>query len=175
MYLIEDTSFLKKEHIDYIENFILKTNFPFYYQNGSVVEDNNEEVLVHIVLRRPESRKENEEFNSSSYNFFVDILNTFCKKQKIKINEILRINVNLTFNNGLKKCPTHLDHDYPHKQLLVYLNEVKDKNSYTVLINKNKKIKIKPVKYKGVCFDNVLHYHYFPKFGSRIVAVFTFR
>jgi hypothetical protein len=175
MNLIEDKNFLKIEHIKFIENTILKSNFPFYYQNYSIPNDKNE-ILTHVVIKGPEYRKQNETFSDSNYlNIFIDILNTFCKKNNILVNEIYRIGVNLTFNNGVKKCQTHIDHDFPHKQLLIYLNDIKDKNSYTVLINKKKIKKIKPVKYKGICFDNVPHYHYYPKKGARIVAVFTFK
>ena len=175
MNLIEDKNFLKTEHIEFIENTLLKSNFPFYYQNYSVFNDKNE-CLTHCVIKRPEDKKQNETYINSDYsNIFIDILNAFCKKNNIIINEIFRISVNLTFNNGSKKCPLHIDHTYSHKQLLIYLNEVKDKNSCTVLVNKNKIKKIKPAKYKGICFDNVPHYQYYPKKGARIVAIFTFK
>ena len=32
-----------------------------------------------------------------------------------------------------------------------------------------------PEKYKGVCFENLPHYQVYPKFGDRIVCVFTFK
>ena len=50
-----------------------------------------------------------------------------------------------------------------------------DKKSYTVIKNGKKEIKVRPEKYKGVCFDNQPHYLYFPKKGLRAVMVFTFK
>ena len=55
--------------------------------------------------------------------------------------KIYRAAINLTVNNSVKKCPIHYDHNYEHKQILIYLND-SDKNAKTVILNKkNKKLK----------------------------------
>ena len=57
----------------------------------------------------------------------------------------------------------------------MYLNNPIDKEATTVIL-KDKKIykNTCPEQYKAVIFDNLEHYFYYPKEGSRIVLVITF-
>ena len=48
------------------------------------------------------------------------------------------------------------------------------KNAYLFIEDNKKILKIKPEKYKGVCFDGQPHYFKFPKSKIRLVVVFTF-
>ena len=80
----------------------------------------------------------------------------------------------MDFNNGYQTCNQHEDHPFPHQQLLVYLNECSD-DLYTVIKKGDEEIKIKPEKYKGVCFEKTMHYHYYPKKGRRVVLVMTYK
>jgi len=172
----KDNNFLSKDQKFFIENKIFNNTFPFFLNNKSVVGKKtiNKPSFSHVILRRPEERVGNEYYNSPDGDFYLGILKSFCKKHNIRINEVLRICINLTFNNGFNKCNIHRDHNYSHKQLIVYLNDC-DKKSYTVIKNGKKEIKIKPEKYKGICFEDKPHYQYFPKNGIRVVIVFTFR
>tara|TARA_R100000988_G_scaffold56206_1_gene28062 strand:- start:52 stop:579 length:528 start_codon:yes stop_codon:yes gene_type:complete len=175
MNLIEDKDFLKKENIDFIESIILGNNFPFFLSKNTVGKDNNS-FMSHVVLNRIEERENTNGINSPYYSYFINILNEFTKKNNIKYKEVLRIAVNFSYNNNSKCSPIHLDHEFPHKQLLVYLNTVKD--AFTVIYDKSKnKIlkKIIPIKYKGVCFDSLPHAGFFPKKGEKIVIVYTFK
>tara|TARA_B100001063_G_C16685834_1_gene514285 strand:- start:621 stop:1148 length:528 start_codon:yes stop_codon:yes gene_type:complete len=175
MNLIEDKNFLKKESVKFIETIILGNNFPFFLNKNAVVKDNNS-FMSHVVLKRIEERKNKNEINSPYYYNFIKILNEFTKKNNINYKEVFRIAVNFSYNNNSKCSPIHVDHEFPHKQLLVYLNTVKD--AFTIIYNKSKtKVlkKITPEKYKGVCFDSFPHVGFFPKEGERIVIVYTFK
>lgn len=170
-YFKEDSNFLNSNQKKFIENVIQGEHFPFYLNKGSVIGDGNAS-LFHIVKKRPE---DGGEWNNNVKEYFIDILNTFCTKNNIKYKQIIRCAVNLTFKNKDKKCPTHKDHTFNHKQLILYLNNPLDKKSTTILLKNNKIYKeIKPEKFKGICFDNIEHYHYFPKKGHRLVLVYTF-
>ena len=173
--IIEDSNFLTSNQKDFIHNIVCGNNFPFYLQNESVRGD-SKSLLTHNIILRPEDRGE-EYLNSTFHtNDFIDILKTFCIKHFIPFNEILRLSVNLTFNNGNDKCPLHIDHPgKKHNQLIIYCNDVLDKNSKTVICDKdNKEVKeVIPEIYKGICFTEKPHYHYFPKQGHRIVLVYT--
>lgn len=176
MFYIEDKNFLKKHHEKFIEDVVMGENFPFYILKNAAEKDGCD-LLTHIIKHRAENIDVgNPEFNSNFYPDALNIVYSFFSKNKIKFKKILRLAFNLTYNNGFDKCGLHEDHSYPHKQLIIYLNDVLDKNSKTVILDKNKKIfkEIIPEKYKGVCFDSHLHYHYFPKKGKRIVLVCTF-
>jgi hypothetical protein len=130
--------------------------------------------LSHVILKRPEERNNNS-YNSPHANFFESMFYTFCEKHNIKVKEIFRIAVNLTFNIGVKEGVIHQDHSFKHKQLIIYLNDC-DKEAKTIILNKNnKKIKeIIPVQFKGACFDNSPHYLIYPRTGERIIAIYTF-
>ena len=175
-FFIEDKNFLTDQQKEIINKTILGENFPFYW-NSNAIGDDNLSFFTHIILKRKEERIDNETgVNTNFYNFFLDVFNTFCNKHNIKYNELLRIAVNLSFNNGSKKSKVHKDHFFEHKQLLIYLNDVKDKNSHTCILNEDKKLwkSITPEKYKAVCFGHRDHYAIMPKKGRRLIAVYTF-
>jgi hypothetical protein len=175
MFYKESKNFLTKENIDFIENVILGNNFPFYLSKQSTLKDNYKN-MFHNLLHRPEGIYPNGRINSIHYDNVFSLVNSFFKKFNIKHKEILRMCINFTYNNGVKKCPIHEDHDFPHKQLIIYLNDA-DPNSKTIILNKKNKIikEIKPEKYKGICFETLPHYMFYPKKNERIILVTTFK
>jgi hypothetical protein len=177
LYFIEDKNFLEKDQINFLENEILTNNFPWYH-NSECVEGDNLSNLQHIVKIRPEVKKENTpEYNSVYGEKFFNIFLRFCKKNNISFKKIFRIALNYTYNNGAEFCPIHLDHHFPHKQLLIYLNDPLDKKTKTVILDDDEKTILKevmPEKYKGICFENKFHYMIYPKIGYRIIIVYTF-
>ena len=189
MFFIEDSDFLTDEHKQAIEA-VRTDDFPYFYQPSfetAYYEPFTHVLLSHILILRQEERKNNQVYNSVFSKIFEDMLIAFCNKNQVEHNETLRGAINLTFNNGQDQCFPHIDHAGYHKQLLIYLNDPADKESHTVILDENtplgipddgkqKQLKrIVPEKYKGVCFENLPHYHIYPKFGERIVSVFTFK
>lgn len=176
MYFKESNDFLTSENKKFINEKILGNEFP-YFKNPTLATASDKSVfLTHVLLIRPEKRPTKEHINSIYYLDCLEIVKSFFKKFKIKHKEILRLCVNYTYNNGSNKCLVHQDHEFPHKQLIIYLNET-DPSSKTIILDKNNKVlkKITPEKNKGVCFDNKPHYHFYPKQGERIVLVATFK
>tara|TARA_E500000178_G_C17001935_1_gene746121 strand:+ start:871 stop:1407 length:537 start_codon:yes stop_codon:yes gene_type:complete len=178
MFLIQDENFLREEQKLFINNYLLAPNFPYYLNKASVEENDENPYLSHTVLRRPEERKPGESFISDSSDQIVDIFKTFIIKNKINTEELLRCTINLCFKTKNKSCLIHNDHDYKHKQLIIYLNDPMDKTSKTFLLNDTQdKIlhRITPKQYKGVCFDSCPHYFNNPKKDIRVALVYTFR
>jgi hypothetical protein len=170
---IEDDNFLKEHQKDFINNVVLSSNFPYFYYPFSVNGDGNSH-LTHIVKNRPEN---NGQWNSIYKDQFIDIFETFCKKNNITYKEIFRCAVNISFNVKDKKSPIHYDHEFKHRQIIIYLNNPLDNNSNTVILDKEKIniIKeIKPKKYKAICFDNLPHFMYYPQKGERFALIYTF-
>ena len=172
--MVEDKNFLDKEQIDYINNFILGSRFPWYLKNYSVKDDNNK-FFVHTVIPRPEERDETPTYNSPYYKEILGLLKSFVTKHNIEVKEVLRCCVNLTINTLKNQCDIHDDHDYPHKQFLMYLNDCVDKEANTIIYGKEKKYIISPEKFKAICFDSCPHYMIYPKKDIRVVLVITFR
>ena len=170
--MIVDDNFLSDKSKQFIENHVLSRHFPLYMQEESVKGDETP-FLNHVVLPRPELR--DVEHKHEYYDEFVKILNEFCNKNKIDYNEVLRICVNFTYHNGKRlESPVHVDHEFEHEQLIVYLNQPMDRQSFTVVLDENES-KIAPRKYRGVSFGKIEHYHYYPKVGDRYVLIFTYR
>ena len=177
MNIIEDNNFLKLKQKKFIDEIILSDEFPYFLNTNAVRGDNNS-FLSHTIIKRPEERKKDEPlYNSYFANKSIEIFKSFIVKNKINCEELLRCAVNLTYKTHDKKCPVHTDHGYPHRQLLIYLNDCKDKEAKTVLLDNTGKIlhKIAPEQYKGVCFNSCPHYMIFPKKDIRVVLVYTFR
>jgi len=158
----------QKEHLE----TILSSSFPFYYTT-SAIDGDDLDWMSHTVLQRPESRdKDSDGVNSTYFNLFKEILETFCKKNNIQLNTIFRICVNLTFPTNNTFSLSHVDHEFEHKQLILYLTD--NEEAYTCVLENNKEIKIYPKKFKGACFNNNPHYAKLPENNRRIVVVFTF-
>jgi hypothetical protein len=178
MFLKQNKKFLSKDNITFIEKYLFDINFPYYHQPFSVNKETKDLWLSHLVLRRlEETNNLTNVINTTEfiYNQSLDILNNYCKAVNEKPYFFTRIAYNLTFNNNNEKCDIHKDHDYPHKQIIIYLNDC-DKYAKTCILNENEELikEIIPEKYKGICFGDLPHYHFFPKSGIRLVLVATY-
>lgn len=174
-FFIKNKNFLTKQNKSFIENVILSENFPFHLNKYSVNKNFNDNVFTHVILHRPEDRNNND-FNSPYYKECLDIFKNFIHSINITNGKLLRMCVNLTFNNGYNQCHSHIDHNFDHKVALIYLNDPLDKESKTVILDDNEKIinESYPEKYTGICFGNNKHYQLYPKQGIRVVLVVTF-
>ena len=166
--LIEDKNFLSIFEKYYINKEIINNlSFPFYWNEHQVNEDNLP-FLSHVMKSR-----DNESINSNIFYFFKGILDNFCIKHNIKYNKILRACINLTFLNKINIGKIHKDHEIPHKQLIIYLND-SDGNTYLYDDNKQLVKEILYEQYKIVCFDNCFHSAEFPKSKRRLICIITF-
>jgi len=174
--IIQHKKFISERNKKFIDSILNDSIFPFYFNKRTETGPKSDYLFSHVLINRYEDREErNFPFKNSKFvDEAINILDNFCKKNKIEYSEIFRAAVNFNINNNTKKCGWHKDHFFEHKQLIVYLNNA-DPSSATLLKVKNKIIKIKPEKYKGVCFDNVEHALLFPKKDYRLVLIFTFK
>lgn len=176
-FFVEDKDFLNQEEKDYIHNIIYKNPFPLYWNDRTGHLDDNA-FLSHTLITRVE-KEETGEVVSHFSDFFIKLLVKFCSKHKINFNKVFRgcINVTFTLANKSKKRKgiPHVDHDFPHKQLIIYLNE---SDGETVILDRKDKPwkKIKPELYKAICFEGpIKHYATTPlKYNRRIICVLTF-
>ena len=174
----QSKKFLTKENIEFIEGTVLEPHFPFFF---NYTKPHTKELkylfLTHIVQNRVEDFPIDKLLNTNEhvYKNTLDILLNFLKSVKEKHNFFTRISYNLTFNNGFDKSQTHRDHYYSHKQIIIYLND-SEKTTTTCMLNKKGKVikEVVPEKFTGICFDDVDHYHFFPKKGPRLILVATY-
>ena len=180
----QSKNFLSPKQKKIITQLIDKSQLPFYM--GPAFYSLHYPYLSHVLVKRPEDRRVDDitypskytavnQFNSIHADTFLEFLFAFCDKYEIKVNQVFRASINLSFNIGLKKCPSHVDHEVDHKQLIIYLNDC-DKDAKTILLKKGDQISeiITPEKYKGVLLNKCKHYLVYPKKGCRIIAFYTF-
>lgn len=173
--IIVDDNFMNKNNKEFVDHVVLGNSFPFYPRTKILHGSKDYNGFFEHIILNPGDNK----MNSQHHPFFESILRSFAEKHKLKYKLLFRAAVNLTYNNGIKdRSPIHVDHSFPHRQLIVYLNDPQDKEAKTFILDKKKKKVLKeitPKQYRGVCFPSFPHYHLMPKFGERIVFVITFK
>ena len=166
--IIEDESIFSTMEKQYINSVILGEDISFFWSHNQAKDDGKPH-LYHTLIHR-----DSQQIHSSYAAFFKELTTKFIKKHKLDFRVFLRGCINLTFPMKGKGTP-HRDHDFPHQQIIMYLNKSKG-GSTAILSDKHKIIKtIEPKQFKMVSFDgNYLHYQNYPVEGRRVVAVLTF-
>ena len=172
--VIIDNNFLSSQNKNYIDQRVLSNNFPYYLNNNLVGEDDHK-FLTHVAIQRPEDTNFNRSSsNSSEYIYLLELFNSFVEKHNINCTRVLSCVVNLSFNNGFHKTLSYSDHEFKHKNLIIYCSN--NKEAKTILEKNGKSFKeIEPIKYRGVYFEDYKHSFIYPKKDVRTTIVFTFK
>jgi hypothetical protein len=156
-----------------LKNSILSESFP-WYSKITTRESQGTTFYSHMFLKRPSEKNPFSEIVSNYFDQAYRILLEILKYNNLHINYFLRINANITHNYGSGiACSPHYDHDFPHKNLLIYLNQA---SGPTVVINPENKTEeyFHPKEDAIITFEGK-HYHYQPDVGERrIVLVATY-
>ena len=161
------------------KSFVLSKSFSWYwYQESMPFDSPNDEYhnvpfLSHLFMERPESTeskfpKVNCDYVPTLSKLFLEIL----KHNNIDVRCFLRMNANcvLSSDRVLNTIP-HVDHNYPHKNIVIYLT---DSGGNIVVNNEIHDPKEDDV----IVFDGQEHYVQTPKpskFSTRrIVLLATF-
>ena len=155
-------------------------DFPLYsaFSDGNIFYDGNINPIFGHTLRKRVADKGDEwgEPNSDFTDIFENIFMDFCKEHDIKCNRILRSGVNFTTHQPSdSEYFIHRDHDFSHKNFLMYLNEWT--GGGTQFFDDEKKLikTVGPQKYKAIVSDGELHtQEYCDAHQIRVVLVVTF-
>ena len=160
MFIYDDNVLKENDFIELLKKIkILK----FSFISQAVEPHDKGYHFLHEPLDRKSKRNKH-------YTFFKSLLVSIVKKHNLKIKKIHRMAINITFNNGfIKEIPLHTDHEFPHKQVILYLNDSTG-NTDIPFYNKS----ITPKENTAIIFDDKDHKHYFPEYGVRVLCVFTF-
>ena len=130
-----------------LKNTILGYNFPWYFETQSVsVKDycefdelkyDDHSIFSHVVLKRPFY---DVKMYSTSVSTLMDPVEDFLRQvfdlNNIKVSYLLRVNVNCFISKPNQKPGfPHKDHEFPHKNLLIYFTNV---GGELVVIDDNK-------------------------------------
>lgn len=181
---------LSQQEKDYIEQFVMGPQFPWYWQDyqtldnlpdlGEGLKSYNSAYLSHILLARAEDpslshlERPANHF-SRSYEFFIEIFHRFMSMNQLKYSKIYRANLNLTWHNPGAHSKPHKDHVFPHNNFIMYLNTCEDAETVVWTDDFSGMIEIPCQQYMAVTFKEMYHAPKFPPPGSkRVVFVVTY-
>jgi hypothetical protein len=178
---------------EFIDQFIFGVYFNWFWQERQtllpkekVLEDLPKELreytdfyngpfLSHTLLPRNEDENISHlncesKVISPYFEFFIEIFNRFMHDQGLKFSKIFRANLNLSWHNGNCHTAPHLDHKWPHKNFIMYLNSC-DRGETIVWPNDFLTSYFFPCKKNtAVTFKQQWHAHRYPTPGSRRMA-----
>lgn len=112
---------LTKEYLKFKELILNEKTFPWYFVSAySDGNDQNFSFYSHTILNRGNPP------TITSPKIFDEcllVLNQILKFNGIEFKILHRINLNSVHYFSSKHNNPHVDHDYPHKNILIYLNE----------------------------------------------------
>ena len=159
---------LTSDYID-LKNFILSIDFPWFRLPNTTlnIKDDGISFFTHTFLERPEANIGYSRANSPYIDGCLKVLHQIVSYNDVEFNYFIRASVNLVSPClTVKKTVEHCDHQFPHKNILIYLSET---DGDTVVDGEN----FSPQEDCGIIFTGK-HYHYTPTDKDRIVLVGTF-
>tara|TARA_Y100001937_G_C7104600_1_gene324297 strand:- start:56 stop:562 length:507 start_codon:yes stop_codon:yes gene_type:complete len=159
---------LTSDYID-LKNFILSIDFPWFRLPNTTlnIKDDGISFFTHTFLERPESNIGYSRANSPYIDGCLKVLHQIVSSNDVEFNYFIRASVNLVSPcSTVKRTVEHCDHQFPHKNILIYLSET---DGDTVVDGEN----FSPQEDCGIIFTGK-HYHYTPTDKDRIVLVGTF-
>tara|TARA_A100001201_G_scaffold69007_1_gene63794 strand:- start:74 stop:610 length:537 start_codon:yes stop_codon:yes gene_type:complete len=162
-----------------IKKHVFSADFPWFWNFDSVRDGDGNfyedgiPYFNHTLIQAPEYSghpKENSQYAAAA----VLISKQIMQANNIPLQCIYRASFNLTLPQLSKhlRSRLHTDHKFPHKNLLIYLNEV---DGDTVLCDDKDAVisSESPKEDKAILFEGS-HYHYMPTTSRRLVFVLTF-
>jgi hypothetical protein len=146
----------------------------FLHELDSKEEYSNTPFFAHCIIERPNNETPYSKITSYFAENFVKCVKEILDYNNISFYNIYRLNVNMTYyvKNELYTMP-HVDHDFPHNNLLIYLDNV---TGGEVKVYKNGEWHIHQPKEDDIILFSGLHCHRTPQepnqFRRAIVTTF---
>ncbi len=166
----------KTKEYQHFKSFILSSEFTWFRFQSTLIDSNHtfDAFFGHTILVAPNVPDSNQyrPRYSKSNSPYIDnceyVINQIIEFNNLDVSYILRMNVNLTYPiPGVKQSPPHVDHPFPHKNMLIYLT---DAGGETVVGNESHN----PREDDIIIFGGEEHFHYYPQQKNRIVLVVTY-
>jgi len=149
-----------------LKSHVLGSDFPWYWVDPH--RDSRFPFYSHTLIERPERGMGVPKVVSSVTELAQTVVIETCEANSISVDCFYRMAVNCTDGRGGYKrtSETHVDHDFDHQSLLIYLT---DSDGATVVGGE----RYEPVEDTALFFIGE-HYHERPTGGRRVVLVATF-
>jgi len=167
---------IQKIDIKKTENYInfkriVLGNLPWFYQNSTTYGIEDHPVFVHSIVSTPGIPNLFPTYCSDYHGLCNLVLSEIFYENNIDVKCVFRVGLNmcLPLIGYAHHSEPHYDHDFGHKNLLVYFS---DSDGDTVICEKDE-LRNTPKEDTGIIFDGK-HYNYLPSYGRRVVLVCTF-
>jgi len=175
MLFIEGKCLLTTTHLDFLHN-VIDFNFPWFFQREKNLDESAFYFLVHTLMHRnPDKLPITGSINSPFYDTCIDIFKNFCAEHNVEVNTIFRAAFNSTLHSPYRRTRIHTDHDFEHKNFILYVNEFTQ--GQTCIFDKDHNLvkQVEPELHKAVIFSGEPHAHNFCSLNERrIILVITF-
>jgi len=168
---------LTTNELSFIDNVVLQNHFPWFYQAQSIPTEKKYSNLTYpffshnLMLRAETKNKEPGIINSEHFNFFYNIFKRNCPSFKF----LLRMSLNLTFYHDTEYGDIHVDHNFDHSNMIIYLNKFTNGPTYLFDDNFNKTHTIESKYNSGCTFPGNLHAQGFCNIGeTRLILITTY-
>jgi len=157
------------------KDFTLSLFFPWYWNSSIGTPHLNTDGYHnlghygHVFLERPEQVKNKIPRQTSEHlDKISEIIVEILEFNNIEVNSFIRISANCVHpSNEILKSTPHVDHEFDHKNILLYLTNA---GGYTVV---NDEI-FDPNEDDVILFGGEMHYMQTPQKDRRVVLVATF-
>ena len=165
-----------------VKRLLIGENFPWYWTNFTVMnagqsEWNNDGFYSHVLIARPRFGDiqgtlfptPQSQWTEKIYPMVEEVV---AANPDLNINCIYRMNANLVHGGNELMTPPHLDHQFPHWNMLIYLTDV---GGPTILTDESfNEIDSHHPKEDDIVIFQGWHGMIPPKAGRRIALVVTF-
>ena len=178
---------LTPEYLE-LKRSVRSNRFPWYFSETSVsAQGNNFMLYSHPVVLRPLDG-DKPQVVSKRFEKAMPVIEQIFEANDLHPEHVFRICFNSVFHSAHEMSDPHVDHEFPHRNLLIYLNQVSCGSTYIFketfsaqypsgsynAFEHNLVVgwESEPVEDKIVSFDG-FHYHAqgFPKLGERRISL----
>jgi hypothetical protein len=171
------------ENYKQFKNLLLSNKIAWYFHSKTTPDSKDSKDYVdisfysHTLLQRPKLKTQEHGllFSEQKSNLLYDfntVLQEIISCNSLDFNYLIRANVNCVHpQQNIQPTPPHYDHEFPHKNLIIYLT---DAGGETIIFDdNNKKELFNPLEDDIIVFDG-LHCANPPKTKPRIILVATY-
>tara|TARA_B100000287_G_scaffold116707_1_gene108710 strand:+ start:1276 stop:1770 length:495 start_codon:yes stop_codon:yes gene_type:complete len=155
---------LTQEYDDF-KSLVLSDDFPWFIERNP---KDDFDFYSHVFLERPYSDRRYPAVTSQFMDLANVVMNQIIDYNNLAVNCILRLNANAVhpwYYNSQNTAP-HVDHDFPHYNLLVYLTNAGGDTHCEGQVHE-------PIEDDVILFEGE-HCHRFPLRDRRVVLVATY-
>ena len=161
----------KTEKYKQFKSFVLSKEFPWFYYQSIEKHGPSSPFLSHTFLLRPATNIGGKKYpvvNSAYIEQMCEIFQEITDFNNIEVNCIYRLNANVTEPlKNIERVPTHVDHVFPHHNMLIYLTDADGATVYGEEMHNPQEDDI-------IIFGGGKHFHYYPTEKRRVVLVVTY-